>query len=268
LSLTFTKLFNSITESTIWVEPYPTRIVWVSMLAMADRKGRIWASVPGLARRAGVTLEECEKALERFQAPDKYSRTPDNEGRRIEPIDGGWKLLNYDKYRTLRDEEARREYQREWDRENRPHPRKSDSSDKSRPAPTKAEAEAEAEAEADNPPPKEQHGSAMSIAAPEPRIAALSALCIRYRISAAGHKALMHLRQWAAEGVTDEQFTDAILIARDRVPEPHSLGVSYLPNIVAELRAGKIRARPKSQEEVIAATIANLAAKESTGASH
>ncbi|NGY03448.1 hypothetical protein [Solimonas terrae] len=109
MSRTFTKLFSSITESTVWCEPYPTRILWVSMLAMADRKGEVFASVPGLARRAGITLEECEIALKTFGQPDRYSRTPDHEGRRIENIDGGWRLLNYLKYREMRDEEAKRE---------------------------------------------------------------------------------------------------------------------------------------------------------------
>jgi hypothetical protein len=117
------------------------------MLAMADRKGRIEASIPGLANRARVTLEECEHALSRFMAPDKYSRTPDNDGKRIEPISGGWQLLNYAKYREMRDHEARLEYQREWDRLHRnndkKNPTESDASDKIRPGPTKAEAEAD-----------------------------------------------------------------------------------------------------------------------------
>lgn len=118
------------------------------MLAMADRKGRIWASVPGLANRARVPLEDAEKALATFLAPDKYSRTPDHDGRRIEAIDGGWQLLNHAKYRDMRDDEIRREYQREWDRKNRParNPNEPDKSDKNRPQPTKAEAEADTEA--------------------------------------------------------------------------------------------------------------------------
>lgn len=119
MSVTFTKLFSSITESTIWCEDSDTRIVWVTMLAMADRKGRVWASIPGLANRARVPLEAAEKALGRFMSPDKYSRTPDYDGRRIEPIDGGWQLLNYEKYRAMRDEEERKAYQREWVRERR-----------------------------------------------------------------------------------------------------------------------------------------------------
>ena len=119
MSLTFTKLFSSITESTVWCEPAHTRLVWITMLAMADRRGRIYASVPGLANRARVSLEDAEAALATFLAPDKYSRTTDNDGRRIKPIQGGWTLLNYAFYRNLRDVDARREYQLEWDREHR-----------------------------------------------------------------------------------------------------------------------------------------------------
>lgn len=117
------------------------------MLAMADRQGRVWASIPGLANRARVPIEDARTAIATLLAPDRDSRTPDNEGRRIEPIDGGWRLLNYLKYREMRDHEDRLEYQRKWDRENRNrsdnNPNKSDTSDKSRPQPTKAEAEAE-----------------------------------------------------------------------------------------------------------------------------
>lgn len=153
MSLTFTKLFSSITESTVWVEPYPTRIAWVAMLANADRKGRIFASVPGLAKLAGITLPEVEAALHCFMAPDRYSRTKEHDGRRIEEIDGGWRLLNFDKYRELRDTEERREYQREWDRKHRgggalrgssdAECRNLSDSDSTRPDPTKAEAEEE-----------------------------------------------------------------------------------------------------------------------------
>jgi hypothetical protein len=108
----FTKLFNSILDSTIWQEPVQTKIVWITMLAMADIRGEVYASVPGLARRAVVSLEECEAALECLQQPDAYSRTQDYEGRRIQTIDGGWRLLNHGKYRALLSKEERREYNR------------------------------------------------------------------------------------------------------------------------------------------------------------
>lgn len=97
----YTKLFNSIVTSTIWTEDDKTRIVWITMLAIADQNGEVHASIPGLARLAGVSLESTEAAIEKFLSPDEYSRTPDNEGRRIEKIDGGWELLNHAKYRRM-----------------------------------------------------------------------------------------------------------------------------------------------------------------------
>ena len=114
MSLTFTKLFSSITESTIWTENDPTRIIWITMLAMADRRGRVWASIPGLANRARASVDDVEAALSKFLSPDKYSRTTEHEGRRIEQIEGGWRLLNHEKYRAIRDEEAINESKRKY----------------------------------------------------------------------------------------------------------------------------------------------------------
>ncbi len=97
----YTKLFSSIITSTIWTEDDQTRIVWITMLALADKNGEVQGSVPGLARLAGVPTEAIDKALEKFLSPDKHSRTKDDEGRRIEVIDGGWSLLNHAKYRDM-----------------------------------------------------------------------------------------------------------------------------------------------------------------------
>ncbi len=153
MSMTFTKLFSSITESTIWCEDSDTRIVWVTMLAMADKRGRIWSSIPGLAKRAAVSLEKTEIALRKFLSPDPYSRTKDYEGRRIEEIDGGWRLLNYEKYREIRDSEERKAYKREKQREYRSQ-QKSESVDSfvdkcGQCGPPFPQAEAEAEADKD-----------------------------------------------------------------------------------------------------------------------
>lgn len=97
----YTKLFNSIVTSTIWTEDDKTRIVWITMLALADQNGEVHASIPGLARLAGVSLADVESAINKFLNPDQYSRTPTNEGRRIAAIDGGWELLNHAKYRRM-----------------------------------------------------------------------------------------------------------------------------------------------------------------------
>lgn len=101
----YVKLFGSILDSSIWSEKQPTRLVWITMLAMADEAGIVHAAVPGLSRRAGVSLAECRTALEVLQSPDAESRSPEHDGRRIEAVDGGWLLLNYEKYREVRTNE-------------------------------------------------------------------------------------------------------------------------------------------------------------------
>lgn len=119
MSETFSKLFSSITDSSVWSESHETVRVWITMLAMADQHGYVGAAVPGLAARARVTLEECEIALAKFLAPDPYSRSKDHDGRRIEVSDRGWVLLNYPRFRDMRDEEVRKTYERDRKRRQR-----------------------------------------------------------------------------------------------------------------------------------------------------
>jgi hypothetical protein len=95
----YTKLFSTIVTSTIWQEDKETKILWVTMLATADADGRVDGSIPGLAHLAHLTIAECEKALKKLMSPDSYSRSKEFEGRRIKEIDGGWQILNYQKYR-------------------------------------------------------------------------------------------------------------------------------------------------------------------------
>lgn len=97
----YTKLFSSIVTSTIWTEDDKTRILWITMLAISDQHGEVHASIPGLARIAGLSVEDCEMALGKFLSPDEYSRTKDFEGKRIAEIPGGWELLNHAKYRRI-----------------------------------------------------------------------------------------------------------------------------------------------------------------------
>jgi hypothetical protein len=105
----YTKLFNSIVTSTIWMEDDQTRIVWLTMLAMADKNGEVQASIPGLANIARVPIESCRIAIGKFLSSDPDSRTKDDEGRRIEEIDGGWLLINHQKYREMASKDELRE---------------------------------------------------------------------------------------------------------------------------------------------------------------
>lgn len=115
----YTKLFGSILASTIWRADDKTRLVWITLLAMADRHGVAEGSVPGVADFARVSVEDCERALAVLQAPDKHSRSEDHEGRRILKVDGGWLILNHAKYREKANEDDRRAYLRRKKAESR-----------------------------------------------------------------------------------------------------------------------------------------------------
>lgn len=106
----YSKLFASILDSSVWLEPMPTRIVWLTLLAAKDQDGFArFASLENLARRAVVSLEEATVAVLKLEAPDPNSSNPDHEGRRIERAPGGWLVLNAKLYDDMvrKDDERR-----------------------------------------------------------------------------------------------------------------------------------------------------------------
>jgi hypothetical protein len=115
----YTKLFQDIVTSTIWGEDDKTRIVWITMLALKDWRHFVSASLPGLARQANVPLEACRAAIEKLEAPDPDSRSKANEGRRIKAVEGGWMILNGERYQNRMNADERREYMRQYQAEYR-----------------------------------------------------------------------------------------------------------------------------------------------------
>jgi hypothetical protein len=117
----WTKLFSGIVTSSVWCEDHVTLRVWVAMLATADADGVVEGSVPGFANLARVTVAEMKAAITKLSSPDPDSRTPDHEGRRIEAIDGGWRVLNYKRYREKAQEKegSRAPYYRTYRRRKR-----------------------------------------------------------------------------------------------------------------------------------------------------
>ena len=114
------------------------------MLALKDESNICPATVPSLAKLSNLTIAQCEKYLHQFQQPDKYSRSQDFDGRRIEQIDGGWLILNGQKYRDLLRGQERRDYIRQKVAAHRERVNRCKQSKQSKPI-----AEAEAKAEAD-----------------------------------------------------------------------------------------------------------------------
>jgi hypothetical protein len=91
----------------------------------------------------------------KFLAPDFDSRTKDDEGRRIEEIEGGWHLLNHRKYREMASKDESREAEAKRKARYRDKLKRNEKSgtvpDKSHEVPKKqhiAEAEAEADSKA------------------------------------------------------------------------------------------------------------------------
>ena len=98
----YNKIFTKILDSSIWLEPDATRIVWITMIAAMDETGFCqFASVANVARRANVDTEKAAAAIQVLESPDKDSSDPENEGRRLERIPGGWMVLNAEKYRAI-----------------------------------------------------------------------------------------------------------------------------------------------------------------------
>ena len=148
----FVKLFREILMSSIWDEDADTRLLWITMLVLADQDGYVRGTPSALARTARLNVDAAQKALDVLAAPDPQSRTPDNDGRRIEPAPGGWMVLNYQAYREARSAEDRRTYMRNYMRDYRGGKQSVNTCKQSvnTPLAPLAQAEAEAEAEAES----------------------------------------------------------------------------------------------------------------------
>lgn len=116
----YNKLFGKIVTSSVWLEPTPTRLLWITMLALMDRDGFVeMASVRNLAHTARLSLEETEAAVLVLESADKDSSDPENDGKRVERVPGGWLVLNAAKYSQIVTREVARERTRERVRKHR-----------------------------------------------------------------------------------------------------------------------------------------------------
>jgi hypothetical protein len=112
----FAKVYTQIFDSSI-AEDYTVRHVFMDLLVLADSEGVVDMTQAAIARRTNVPLDKIKAAMKVLSEPDPDSRSEAEEGRRIALVDPhrdwGWRIINYEHYRRLRDEEARRSYHRE-----------------------------------------------------------------------------------------------------------------------------------------------------------
>lgn len=122
--MAFVKLDCGILNSTLWVDR-DAREVFITALLMAEPfqleqptaqlnvrnldeagweappgwYGMVQAAGIGIIHRSGIEQERGLAALERLGCPEPDSRSREYEGRRLVRVDGGYLVLNFDKYR-------------------------------------------------------------------------------------------------------------------------------------------------------------------------
>lgn len=105
----FTKLDEGILQSSVMAADPVTFKVWIALLAACESDGVARVAPTFLAAVCHLSLDQVRRTLSELSGPDPDSRTPDCQGRRIERVDGGWRLINYRKYRSLGLKEAESE---------------------------------------------------------------------------------------------------------------------------------------------------------------
>lgn len=111
------KTFTTLWEGSM-VGLADAQLVFIFLFCHCDLEGFVEAHPSILSAKTGIPLDRVRAALDLLQAPDPNSRSKAEEGRRIIPLNAdriaGWKVVNYEYYRSLRKADDRREYQRRY----------------------------------------------------------------------------------------------------------------------------------------------------------
>lgn len=123
----FAKVFSQIFDSSI-AEDYNCRRMFIDLLVLADQTGAVDMTLEAIARRTNVPIDEVARYIGELCQPDAKSRSKLEDGKRLIPLDSkrdwGWQIVNYQHYRKIKDDEARRSYFRDAQRKARAKKRK------------------------------------------------------------------------------------------------------------------------------------------------
>lgn len=150
------KVFGSIYDGTLHGH-WQAIVTMKVLIVLSNDDGVIDMTAASISARTSIPVEIIEAGLTHLEQPDPYTRTPGEDGRRIVRLDEhrpwGWRLVNYAKYRALRNMEQKKESDRERMRVKREEEKKnsknSDVAIGSRGVAEVAQAEAEVEAKAE-----------------------------------------------------------------------------------------------------------------------
>jgi hypothetical protein len=116
------KIFDSIYEGTLYGQ-WEALVTFQQMIVLCDADGMIDMTPQAIAARTSIPLKIIQKGIKVLEAPDQFSRTPDEEGRRLELIDAhrpwGWHIVNHEKYMRMQDADMIRAQTRERVRKHR-----------------------------------------------------------------------------------------------------------------------------------------------------
>jgi hypothetical protein len=98
----YTPLFDTLTSGTLCGR-WPDIGLWAVVLSMSDRHGIVDVTPTYIASVTGLPVDDVAACMERFCQPDKYSRSQEADGARLQLIDParpwGWQIVNHSKYR-------------------------------------------------------------------------------------------------------------------------------------------------------------------------
>src|ERR1039458_7865887 len=92
-------------------------LVFVHLLPAADSNGMVAGHFKSVVDETGLSMRGVRAAIAALEQPDKESRSPEEEGRRLVRLspsrDWGWRIVNHAKYRDLAGDDVYRRQARE-----------------------------------------------------------------------------------------------------------------------------------------------------------
>ncbi len=98
------KIFESIYDGSLYGN-FEAIVTFQALIVLADEDGLIDISPQALAGRTSYPIEVIKTGLKILQQSDPHSRSQEEDGKRIVPLDNGrefgWRIVNYEHYRNL-----------------------------------------------------------------------------------------------------------------------------------------------------------------------
>lgn len=116
LTSVYGKIFASMYSGTLYGH-WEAIVTMQQLIVLADADGIVDMTPQAIAATTSIPLDIISKGLSKLEETDPYSRTPGEDGRRIVLIDEhrpwGWSIVNYQKYKHLKDSDEVRAQTRE-----------------------------------------------------------------------------------------------------------------------------------------------------------